>query len=178
MRDSSFFCYIRKGAIFIVVIKVPRGFLAFGESFYSSAIPQENIGPSVVIVVEDYRTHASTFDQEHIMIVVPVHIKCRQASLTRDILKVDCVRLDGCLVVFRCIRDLRKRHAVAHKTPGSRNTPDPFLHPSDLPRNRDPALVLFARRFMDALRRGIASDHTVNPHLRTSALSSQSYFRT
>src|SRR5437870_6830114 len=110
MRESSFFCYIRKGAILIVVIKVPRGFLAFGESFYSSAIRQENIGPSVVIVVEDYRTHASTFDQEHIMIVVPVHINCRQASLTRDILKVDCVRLDGCLGAFRCMRHRSEEH--------------------------------------------------------------------
>src|SRR5258708_13458738 len=93
VRDSSFFCYIRKGAILIVVIKVPRRFLAFGESFYSSAIRQENIGPSVVIVVEDYPTHASTFDQEHIMCIVPVHIKCRQASLTPEILKVDSVPL-------------------------------------------------------------------------------------
>jgi hypothetical protein len=51
-----------------------------------------------------------------------------------------------------------KANAVATKIPGSRNTPDPFLHPSDLPRVRDHALLLFARRFMDALRRGIASD--------------------
>src|SRR5260370_32420721 len=119
MRESSFFCYIRKGAILIVVIKVPRGFLAFGESFYLSAIRQENIGPSVVIVVENYRTHASTFDQKHIMFVVPVHINCRQASLTCVILEVDCVRLDGCLVVVLYIRHLpeskRRRHQNTRK---------------------------------------------------------------
>src|SRR6266478_5432273 len=146
MRESSFFCYIRKGAILIVVIKVPRRFLAFGESFYSSAIRQENIGPSVVIVVEDYRTHASTFDQEHIMFIVPVHIKCRQSSLT------------VAWLFFEAFGACAKANAVATKIPGSRNTPGPFLHPFDLPRNRDHALVLFARRFMDALRRGIASD--------------------
>src|SRR5260370_7466893 len=100
MRESSFFCYIRKGAILIVVIKVPRGFLAFGESFYSSAIRQENIGPSVVIVVEDYRTHSSTFDQEHIMIVVPVHSKFRHPTFPPHILKVHSFRLALCLFFF------------------------------------------------------------------------------
>src|SRR6266446_7968460 len=114
-QQSRWHLYIRKGAILIVVIKVPGRFLAFGESFHSSAIRQENIGPSVVIVVEDYRTNASTFDQEHIMLVVPVHIKCRQANLTCDIFKVDCVRLDGCLVVFRCIRRLRESKHRRHQ---------------------------------------------------------------
>src|SRR5882724_6068721 len=123
MRESSFFCYIRKGAILIVVIKVRRGFLAFGESFYLSAIRQENIGPSVVIVIENYRTHASTFNQEHIMFVVPVHIECRQASLTRDILKVDYVRLDGCLVVFRRIQRLRESKRRRHQNTRKKEYP-------------------------------------------------------
>src|SRR5260370_29904166 len=124
---------MRRGGIYSVLIRVPGGFLGFGESFYLSAIRQENLGPSGVMVVEDYRTHASTFDQEHIMIVVPVHIKCRQASLTRDILKVDCVRLDGCLVVFRCIRHLRESKRRRHQNTRKQE------HPRALPTSLRPS---------------------------------------
>src|SRR6267378_392193 len=53
--------------------------------------------------------------------VTPAMIWCvgqnyrRHASLTRDILKVDCVRLDGCMVVFRCIRRLRESKRRRHQ---------------------------------------------------------------
>jgi hypothetical protein len=50
-----------------------------------------------------------------------------------------------------------KANAVATKIPGSRNTPEPLVHPSALPGNKHP-LVLFVRPFMDVVRRGIASD--------------------
>src|ERR1700693_5817546 len=85
----------------VVVIQVPGRCFVFvsGESLYRRTVGQEDVWPSVVIVIEDDGAIAGGFDYKFLVSVAAVYVERAQSRLRRDVFEVNFAWLD-----FRCRR--------------------------------------------------------------------------
>src|SRR5580704_15290356 len=61
-RETCLGSYIGESSVVVVVVEmVGRGF-SVGKSFESCSVDEEDVGPSVVVVVEDGNASAGSFD--------------------------------------------------------------------------------------------------------------------
>src|SRR4029077_16998028 len=59
--------HIGKGAVMVIVVEMSGGSLILGESFDGGTVRQENVGPAIVVIVENHSAVARGFDDELFM---------------------------------------------------------------------------------------------------------------
>src|SRR6266852_7918903 len=94
---------IRESPIMIVVIQVVGGSLIGWESFQRGAVHNENVRPSIVVIIKDRHSGSSRFDDVFLGFNTAEYIHRCQPRFFRDIREI----CDARIVVnflFRCLR--------------------------------------------------------------------------
>src|ERR1035441_5762450 len=86
--QTRFHSDISEGAVVIVAIEMIGGSFTRGKAFQGCSVHQKNVGPAVVIVVENGRAGASGFDDVLLRVLAAEHDGRRQASLLGNVGKV------------------------------------------------------------------------------------------
>ena len=88
-------CNVGKGPVVVVVIQVAGRSFVFRESFYRRTVGQKNVGPAVVIVIENDGPVAGGFNDEFLVSVAAVYVERAQSRLRGNVFEVDFARLDS-----------------------------------------------------------------------------------
>jgi hypothetical protein len=52
VNKACFICEVLERSVMVIVVQVIRGFFAFGKPIQSPAVQQENVQPSIIIVIK------------------------------------------------------------------------------------------------------------------------------
>src|SRR5260221_9151158 len=99
---------IRESSIMIVVIQVVGGSMIGWESFQRGAVHNENIWPSVVVVIKNGHARSGRLDDVFLGFDSAKHIHCCKSRFFRDVHEICDARI---VVNFLC-RCLRTREAA------------------------------------------------------------------
>src|ERR1700691_378524 len=84
----------------VVVIQMPGRSFVFGKSLYGRAVGKKNIGPPIVIVVENNGAVAGCFDNELFVSIAAVHVQRVQSGLPGNFFEANRTRLYSCGLRF------------------------------------------------------------------------------
>src|SRR4030081_2571525 len=81
--------YITEGSIVVVAVKMVGRSFAFGESFESCSVNEEDVRPSVVVVIEDGHARAGRLDNVFFGCESAENVSKRQSRFFGDVDEID-----------------------------------------------------------------------------------------
>lgn len=87
--NAGFLSDVGESAVAIIVIEVAGGFLGLGEAFEGVAVDKENVGPAVVVIVDDGGASAGAFYDVLFDAFAAVFGASGEAGLGGDVYEMD-----------------------------------------------------------------------------------------
>ena len=84
-RHTGLHGHVTEGAVMIVAIQMIRRRLSRGKTFQSGAVHHENVGPAIIVIIENRDTGTSCLDDVLLRVQPAENIGHREAGLLGDI---------------------------------------------------------------------------------------------
>src|SRR3979490_485277 len=88
MSKAGFFGDVGESAVAVVVVEMAGGRFAGGQPFQFRAVDDENIGPAVIIVIEDGGAGSCCLDDVLLRVFAAENDRCCKPGFPRDVGKM------------------------------------------------------------------------------------------